>query len=176
MAASDRIAWAVGQLAVEPGDRLLEIGCGHGVAVTLAGERLASDGSILAIDRSQRMIDAASARNADLIESGVASFEVVSLHEAKFGEARFDKAFAIHVGVFSRSDPARELAMIAGALAPGGGLYLIYQPFTAAQAEPTAEALRATLDQNGWRVASTRIEPEGETANVCVVATAHRPD
>lgn len=175
MAASDRIAWAVDQLAVEPGDRLLEIGCGHGVAVTLAGERLAGDGSIVAIDRSRKMIDAARARNADLVESGVASFEVVSLHEAEFGEARFDRAFAIHVGVFSRSDPARELGVIAEALAPGGWLYLIYQPFTAAEAEPTVAALQVVLEANGWEAESVRIEAHGETANVCVMAAFSGP-
>jgi ubiquinone/menaquinone biosynthesis C-methylase UbiE len=61
--ASERLVWVVKTLGVEPDDRLLEIGCGHGVAVSLVCERM-DGGSIVAIDRSARMIEMAKKRNA----------------------------------------------------------------------------------------------------------------
>jgi cyclopropane fatty-acyl-phospholipid synthase-like methyltransferase len=92
--AAQRLVWAVDVLGVEPTDRLLEIGCGQGVAVSLVSGKL-DGGSITAIDRSQKMIEKARKRNADHIASGVASFQSASLDQADLGKARFDKIFAI---------------------------------------------------------------------------------
>src|SRR5688500_18319162 len=47
--ASERFVWAVDTLEVRPADRLLEVGCGHGIAVSLVCERLTT-GTITAID------------------------------------------------------------------------------------------------------------------------------
>ena len=74
--AADRLAWAVETMDIRPSDRVLEIGCGHGVAVTLICQRLTS-GSVLAVDRSQTMIDMARRRNAGF---ACASFLTASLH------------------------------------------------------------------------------------------------
>jgi cyclopropane fatty-acyl-phospholipid synthase-like methyltransferase len=60
--ASERFVWAADTLEVRPADRLLEVGCGHGVAVSLVCERLTT-GTITAIDRSPKMIEMATRRN-----------------------------------------------------------------------------------------------------------------
>ena len=116
----ERLAWAVEMLDVRPAERLLEIGCGTGVAAALICERL-DGGSITAIDRSPKMIEAAARRNAAHVEAGAAEFLVASLESLDLGDRRFDKIFAVRVGLFDR-DPEQAHALAERWLAPGGTL------------------------------------------------------
>ena len=124
MRASARLVWAVDTLDVKPSDRLLEVGCGHGVAASLVCARL-EDGRLTAIDRSPQMIDMATRRNEEHVAAGRASFEAVELERADFRGERFDKAFGVHVAALWRSGEA--LAKVREALAPGGALYVFNQ-------------------------------------------------
>lgn len=107
---SDRLQRIVERMAIQPGDRILEIGCGHGVAVSLMGEYLKT-GYITAIDRSPRMIESAKRRNAKLVASRRAEFITTEFEEFDPGDVRFDKILAVRVGLFHREpDRARQLA------------------------------------------------------------------
>src|SRR5215203_5543545 len=97
--ASERFVWAVNTLQVRPADRLLEVGCGHGVAVSLVCERLTT-GTITAIDRSPKMIEMATRRNREHVEAGRAVLEAVALEDADLGERSFDKVFAFNCAPF----------------------------------------------------------------------------
>jgi ubiquinone/menaquinone biosynthesis C-methylase UbiE len=123
---SERLRSVVEQLDIKPDDRVLEIGCGHGVAATMVCERL-EGGSLTAIDRSQKMIEAASRRNAQFVEAGKAEFLVATLEELDLGERRFDKVFAVRVGLFHR-DPDRAHSIAERWLAPGGAVFAFYDP------------------------------------------------
>jgi ubiquinone/menaquinone biosynthesis C-methylase UbiE len=105
---------------------VLEIGCGHGVAATLVCERLGG-GHLLAVDRSPKMIDAARRRNARYVEVGKAEFLVARLEDLDLGERRFDKIFAVRVGLFRR-EPARARAIAERWLAPGGTILTVEDP------------------------------------------------
>lgn len=115
---TERLRAVVDRLEIRPGDRVLEIGCGHGVAAALVCERL-DGGRLTAVDRSPKMIAAASRRNARFVETGVAEFLVGSLEGLDLGERRYDKVFAVRVGLFHR-EPDRAHALAARWLAPGG--------------------------------------------------------
>jgi ubiquinone/menaquinone biosynthesis C-methylase UbiE len=115
---SARLKAIVDQLDIRPDDRVLEIGCGHGVAATMVCERL-EGGRLTAVDRSAKMIEAAARRNAAYVESGTAEFLVATLEDLDLGDRRFDVIFAVRVGLFHR-DPDRGRALVEPWLAPGG--------------------------------------------------------
>ena len=120
----ERLRAVVEQLGLAPGDRVLEIGCGHGVAATLVCERLTT-GRLTAVDRSPKMIDAAATRNAAYLEDGRAEFLVRHLEDLDLGARRFDKVFAVRVRLF-HTDPDRARSLVEPWLAPGGGVQAFY--------------------------------------------------
>ena len=121
---SERLRSVVEQLDIQPDDRVLEIGCGHGVAATLICERL-EEGHLTAVDRSTKMIQAATRRNAGYIEAGRAEFLVAALEELDLGDRRFDKIFAVRVGLFHR-EPERARSIVERWLTPGGTVFVFF--------------------------------------------------
>jgi cyclopropane fatty-acyl-phospholipid synthase-like methyltransferase len=107
---SERLRRIVDALDVQPGERVLEIGCGHGVAVTYLLQRGAR---VTAIDRSPKMITAARKRNPD------AECIVGRLEDVDLGDRRFDAILAVRVGLFHR-EPERARALAERWLGPGG--------------------------------------------------------
>src|SRR3954466_16137191 len=122
--ASERFVWAVDTLEVRPADRVLEVGCGHGVGVSLVCERLMT-GTITAIDRSSKMIEMATRRNREHVDAGRAVLEAVALEEADLGDRRFDKVFAFNVAPFWLQ-PKAALGAVREHLARNGTFYLFW--------------------------------------------------
>ena len=120
----ERLRSVVEQLGIRPDDRVLEIGCGHGVAATLVCERL-EDGHLTAVDRSAKMIEAATRRNAAYIEAGRAESLIADLEDLDLGDRRFDKIFAVRVGLFHR-EPECTRGIARRCLAPGGAIFVAF--------------------------------------------------
>lgn len=169
--AAERLVWAVETLDVGPDDHLLEIGCGHGVAVSLVCERL-EGGTITAIDRSETMLALARGRNRELIASGKAVVRAAALPRADFGGKRFDKIFAIRVGLFWKQ-PATALGSVRQLLVPGGTVYLFHES-PAWQGEGTTQAFtnRATdiLRDQGFSVTAVLCKDLQPGQIACIVA------
>ena len=121
---SARLEAIVDQLGLRPVDRVLEIGCGHGVAAALVCERLGT-GRLTAVDRSPAMIEAARRRNAKHVESGRAEFLVASLEALDLGDRRFDLVFAVRVRLF-HAEPDRARSLVWPWLAADGRVLTFY--------------------------------------------------
>jgi cyclopropane fatty-acyl-phospholipid synthase-like methyltransferase len=121
---SERLRSIVEGLRIRADDQVLEIGCGHGVAASFVCERLCS-GRLVAIDKSKKMIAASLLRNQEHVAAGRAEFHVIDVLEFDPGRRRFDKIFAVRVGLFHR-DPALARRILEPWLAPRGKIVLIY--------------------------------------------------
>jgi cyclopropane fatty-acyl-phospholipid synthase-like methyltransferase len=149
---AERLVWAVKTMDVAPSDRVLEIGCGHGAAVSLVCERLVK-GKITALDRSAKMIDAARKRNREHIAAGRAELIVAAVGEADLGARRFDKVFAVHVR--SLWDQPAELDVVRAWLVPEGRLFLFHQEpgwVTVRKPRPFTDRLTRILEEHGFAV------------------------
>jgi SAM-dependent methyltransferase len=167
---SERFVWAVDTLALDPADRVLEVGCGHGVAVSLVCERLIG-GRITAIDRSEKMIEMASRRNHEHVASGRALLKTAALETADLGAERFDKVFAFNVAPFWLQ-PKEAFAIVRRHLAPDGAFYLFWdarhtQP---GRARDLAEQLTEKIRLAKFSVNQVLVNDLRPVPAVCVIA------
>ena len=167
-AVAARHRWAVETLDPGPSERLLEIGCGPGVAVSLICEKL-SDGTIVGLDRSRPMIAQATRRNRAHVDAGRAAFEAVALGEADLGDEAFDKAFAVNVRLL-RTDAPREADVLRRALAPEGAFYLFQHHPSAERTRAVTEELTAALERNAFAVRNVTTMGAGAPTMTCIVA------
>ena len=127
--------WNVELLHLSPEHRVLEIGCGPGVALRACLERL-KDGRVVGIDHSDVMIAQARRRNADAVRAKRLELIVGTLADLPAGEPAFDKIFSINVIQFIDDKPAF-IQDCVKRLAPNGLLAITFQP---RGKQPTREA------------------------------------
>lgn len=125
---SPRLAAIVDALPLRSGMRVLEIGCGPGVAAREVARRI-GDGHVLGIDRSKKAIALARAGSKAELATGRLSFRSVAIEDFELAsdQAPFDLAFAIRVGALDGRHPEafeRASARIAAALKPRGKLFI----------------------------------------------------
>ena len=154
----ERNRWTVDLLDLRPGDRVLEIGYGPGLALALAAERAVS-GEIAGIDRSSVMLEQASARNAAAIRAGHMRLSVGDLDNLDSLGGPFDKVYSVNVAMFW-GDRMGALAAIRQIMRPGALLATAHQPRHSGakpeDAETFAEGFAADLNLAGFQ--NIRIE------------------
>jgi SAM-dependent methyltransferase len=142
------VRWAVELIDPAPDARVLEIGCGPGAAAELVCSRLTT-GQLIACDRSATAVRRTDERNAEHVRAGRLSVRQAECAALELPPGSLDVAFAMNVNLFWVRDPARELAVLAAALRPGGALHLLWDG-TPTTPEKVVEPVLRALDAGGY--------------------------
>ena len=105
-------------LAASPGKRILEVGCGLGDDAAALAARVAPGGSVVAVDGSRGMVEAAGRRHADV--AGL-SFEVADATQLPYADGSFDGCRIDRV-LQHIPDPGSAVGEMSRVLRPGGTL------------------------------------------------------
>jgi cyclopropane fatty-acyl-phospholipid synthase-like methyltransferase len=169
-----RLQWAVQLLEVAPGDQVLELGCGPGVAVALVCERLTT-GRITAVDRSATAVERTIRRNEAHIAAGRAVVEQCEVGDLDSRRGPFDKVFAVNVNLFWVRRAEAEIDLLRRLLRPEGALRLFYgfPGGTGAsdhESDGGAATAAAALEARGFTTTTTH---DDSGALVCITARPH---
>lgn len=167
-----RNRWAVDLLDIRPTDRVIELGCGPGVALAALAGR-ANRGLVIGVDHSDVMIGQARRRNTAAVRAGRVRLIHAPVEGLEVTDAPFDAALAVNTaGMWP--DPTAQLREIGRLLRPGGRIALVSQPrcpaATAATSAAAADELAALLSAAGFenlRIEMLALNPPA----MCVLAT-----
>ena len=140
----ERFTWAGKLMAINPGDSVMEIGCGAGLLAECISAQLTT-GHLTAVDRSLPMLEKARKRNRRYIETRISEFICADFGDCNFPADSYDKVVAFNVNFFWKA-PDVELGTIRSILKKTGKLYIFYDSpnnLSARAAEPVKERLLA---------------------------------
>lgn len=144
----ERISLAVDALRLRPDSRVLEVGCGAGMAAELVC-RLVPDGHVTALDRSATAVRNAERRLRRWLDAGVADVterDLLAFH----GDGRpYDVVFAVNVNAFWTAGAARAAVRVRDLLADDGVVHLWFEAPPGADPAPSGEQAREALAAAG---------------------------
>ena len=120
-----RIRWAVDFMDVQPGDHVLEIGCGPGAGAELICQRLET-GKLFAIDRSESGVDRTRRRCKRYVDAGRLTVRQIDLATLRVPVKRLHKVYAFNVNLFWVRECQDEVALLHERVLPGGVVHLFY--------------------------------------------------
>jgi arsenite methyltransferase len=132
-------------LAAQPGERVLDIGCGPGFYVTDLLDDVGAEGSVVGVDSSPPMLAMAARRSEGRANVTLTEDEATAL---PVRDAEFDAAFSVQVLEYVEDIPAA-LAEIRRALRPGGRV-LIWDVDWATISLRTADEARMRRMLEAW--------------------------
>jgi len=148
----ERNEWTVGLLALEPTHKVLEIGCGPGLALKSCAAKI-QEGYVVGIDHSPVMIRQAQGKLAEEIKAGRAEVRLDTLAGMAAQSAAFDRVYSANVVQFL-SDLNEGFGQIRDCLIAGGMVATTYQPRsknpTRANAIEMATRIEAAMKSAGF--------------------------
>ena len=162
--------------ALEPGDCVLDVGCGTGASALPAAAFTGPAGQVLGIDLAQSMLDLA-AEKATRRGLRNIEFRLADMAQTGLPDARFDAVMSVF-SIFFVPDIERQLAELWRLVRPGGRLVVTVWGPRAFQ--PAASAFAAVLRRVRPDIPETRCpwerltEPKG-LADMLVRATGTAP-
>ncbi|MDF2763087.1 MAG: rebM11 [Rhodospirillales bacterium] len=165
--------WTVQLLEIAPGDRVLDLGCGPGLALTAAAAR-ATAGRVVGIDHSPVMIEQARARVRKLGLERQVELRLGGVEALATLPGPFDKILSVNVVQFVPDQPGL-LALFHRLLAPGGRLATTYMPrqrgATAADARQMGAELEKLMTAAGFTQVRTEELPLKPVPAICVLGS-----
>jgi len=113
---------ALGLLALQPSDRLLEVGFGHGRTIRLAATQV-PQGFVAGVDVSEDMVRMASRRCLNLANKSQIQLMVGDSRRLPYADASFGKVLSVHT-IYFWKEPVKDLGEMFRVLRPGGRLVL----------------------------------------------------
>jgi SAM-dependent methyltransferase len=159
-APSERLAWADAVVAPAAGERVLEVGCGHGVLVALLAGRARE---VVGVDRSATMVAAAGKRNRAAVDAGRVRLQAASVVDADLGPEPFDVVVSFNVRAFWDAGAERTWEVVGRVLAPGGRVVVALSVMSPGAERPVVEAVTRLGGARGLRVQAVH---RGRTAPV----------
>jgi trans-aconitate methyltransferase len=166
----ERSRWTVDLLDIDPDDRVLELGCGPGVALKDVASRLLS-GTVLGIDHSPVMVKQAARRNRKAITAGRVLVRAGTIEDARAAGGPYTKIFSVNVIQFV-PDKASFYRLLYTTLAPDGIVATTYQSRnknpTRADAIAVADQISAAMKSAGFAKIHVE-ERDFKPPAVCVI-------
>lgn len=173
---------ALDLLRLVAGERVLEIGFGHGRTLERAATAVGA-GFVAGVDVSHTAVAAGARRLAPLIRAGRTELRQADSSRLPYADASFDAALAVHT-LYFWDDPTIHLREIRRVLRPGGRFVLGFRraedtvlvsnfPETVYHFHPTRR-VRALLEESGFTEVEIEVVDEGSGPIAYAVARRAR--
>jgi ubiquinone/menaquinone biosynthesis C-methylase UbiE len=164
---------ALGLLALQLEDIVLEVGSGAGVGIEQAAE-IAALGKVCGIEPSEELLALARARNTDAIRDGYVELQAGLASRLPWPEATFNKVLAVN-SPRDWPQPVVNLSEIRRTMRPDGKLALVVQPPWRTPREGVrdlAELWAHRVDEGGFQEVRFGIMTVGRGSAAAVTGTA----